>query len=770
VIFPFKLRLPVLAAFVLLLAGCASQAYLDGRDMLAAGQVEEGLKKLAQAVAESPDKREYRTYYLRQRELAVAQVIVEADAARAAHRWELAAMLYGRAQAIDPNSERARTGFAELATTKRLLAAAREAEELFGKGDLARAEARARAVLAENPKHAEATAVLRRVEEKRAVDSAPGGVNSPFSRPITLEFRDAPLRGVFETMAKVAGINFVFDKDVRQDLRVTIYVRNTSIEEVMRLILTTNQLERKLLNDSSVLIYPNVPGKVRDYQELMMRTFYLVNTDTKQAQTMIRSMIKTRDLFVDEKLNAIIVRDTPEAIRLIEKLIASIDLPEPEVMLEIEVMEIASSRIQEIGVRWPNQVQYGDLGIAATTTIVNGALTTTNTATSATPPNRIVVNPRPAGLAYSVLNPLAVANLRADVNASNLLANPRIRVRNNEKAKIHIGDKLPVFTTTSTANVGVSASVSYLDVGLKLDIEPKVFLDSEVAMKVGLEVSSVTKEVAGPSGSVAYQVGTRLTNTALRLKDGETQILAGLISDEDRSSGSRVPGLGDIPILGRLFGSQQDSRNKSEIVLLITPRVLRNVVPPQMTGAAYSAGTEAQAGAAPLRLTTAAPRAFALSSGGGNGNGGGAAAADPAPSAVAAPRPAEAEAPVQDAAPAGPQPPVGAMLLALGVNGEVRNGREIGISVSSPGGAVPRAVRVELVFEAAMLEPMGQSSDGPGRSVLNIPAGAPGATGRFRVTGPAGASGSVGIIGVRYVDGGNVDAILPVPLQVEVRR
>ena len=106
--------------------------------------------------------------------------------------------------------------------------------------------------------------------------------------------------------------------------------------------------------------------------------------------------------------------------------------------------------------------------------------------------------------------------------------------------------------------------------------EANVFpMTGEVAMKVGLEVSSVTKEVAGPAGSIAYQVGTRLTNTVLRLKDGETQILAGLISDEDRSSGSRVPGLGDIPILGRLFGSQQDTRNKSEIVLLITPRVLR---------------------------------------------------------------------------------------------------------------------------------------------------------------------------------------------------
>ena len=135
-----------------------------------------------------------------------------------------------------------------------------------------------------------------------------------------------------------------------------------------------------------------------------------------------------------------------------------------------------------------------------------------------------------------------------------MLANPRIRVKNREKAKIHIGDKLPVFTTTSTANVGVSASVTYLDVGLKLDVESNVTLDDEVSMKVALEVSSIVKEVTGPSNSLAYQVGTRSASTVLRLKNGETQVLAGLINDEERKSTSHIPGLGEIPIIGRAFG------------------------------------------------------------------------------------------------------------------------------------------------------------------------------------------------------------------------
>jgi general secretion pathway protein D len=749
--------------FFLAMSGCASQAYLEGRELITMGRFEEGLARVQEAVRAEPDKREYRTYLLRQRELALAQVFAEADAARAAGRREVAEAFFKRADAIDPGNVRARQGLEELAASRRLAASVREADELHRKGDVARAEAKARAVLAESPQHPEARALMRRIEEKRAADVAPGGVNSPFSRPITLEFRDAPVRAVFETMSRLAGINFVFDRDVRQDLRVTIFVRNTSIDEVMRLILSTNQLERKLLNEHSVLIYPNTPAKTREHAELALRTFYLTNIDTKQAQTMIRALAKTRDMYADEKLNAIIVRDTPDAIRLVEQLITSIDLPEPEVMLEIEVMEIASGRVQEIGIRWPNQVQYGQIGVTG----------------------QVSARPPFGAFTTSVANPVAVANLRADVSATNTLANPRIRVRNREKAKVHIGDKLPVFTTTSTANVGVSASVSYLDVGLKLDIEPQVYLDNEVAMKVALEVSTLAKEVAGPAGSIAYQVGTRLTNTVLRLKDGETQILAGLINDEDRSTGSRLPGLGDIPILGRLFGSQQDTRNKTEIVLLITPRVLRNLVPPQALSATLAAGTEAQVGVQPLRMTTAQPRSLALAPAGPPGPAAAAPAAGrPGVRPRAAPPGSEApagEAPTQDAGPAPPPPPpeVAAapppaggppLTLTLSVNGEMISGREIGVSVGASAGAAPRAMQVDLAFDASVLEPIGAASDGPGRVTLTVQPPAAGGVVRFRVIGAAGAGASVGVAGVRFNDGGSSDFLAPPPLALQVRQ
>ncbi|HET6786341.1 MAG TPA: type II and III secretion system protein, partial [Aquabacterium sp.] len=250
----------------------------------------------------------------------------------------------------------------------------------------------------------------------------------------------------------------------------------------------------------------------------------------------------------------------------------------PEVMLELEVMEVSSKRLNELGLSWPDTASYGLPGAA--------------TVLSST-----------SGLRWSTSNPLAVATLKGSTDATNLLANPKIRARNREKAKVLLGEKLPVFTTTSTANVGVSASVAYLDVGLKLELEPQVQLDNEVIIKVALEVSSITGKVAGPQGSLAYQVGTRQATTSLRLRDGETQVLAGLISDEDSKNAAGLPWIHDLPVLGRLFGKTTDTRNKTEVVLLVTPRIVRNLSQAQLPSAAMPSGTEAQPGAAPFTMS-----------------------------------------------------------------------------------------------------------------------------------------------------------------------
>ena len=599
------------------LAACATNPQVDeGKQMIAQGNLEEGLAKLEQASLADPLNTIARNAYVTQREAIVGVYLREGDTLRAMGDLDAAEASYRRAQKIAPGSASVQAALDALARDRRHLVVVREAEEALKRGDLATAEAKARAVLAENGSQRGARAVMRIVGERRAqAASAEPKVSLALAKPITLEFRDAPIRSVFEVIARSAGVNFVFDRDVRPDIRVTIFVRNTRLEDVIKLMLVTNQLERKVLNENSVLVYPNTPAKQKEYQELVTRSFYLANADAKQTAAMIRALVKTRDLYIDEKLNLVVMKDTADAVRLAEQLVATQDLNEPEVMLEVEVLEVASSLIREFGIRYPERINYGVLGAGLdTSTTTNTA--TTITSTQPTPPPFTTWSP--SNWTTFVANPVFILNLRQLDGTVNLLANPRIRVKNRDKAKIHIGEKVPVITTTSTANVGVSSSVSYLDTGLKLDVEPNVYLEDEVAIKMQLEVSNILEQL-NISGTIAYKLGTRNTATTLRLRDGETQVLAGLISDEDRRAANKIPYLGDLPITGRLFSNTTDQRNKTEIIMLLTPRVVRNLARPETVAAQFSSGTDANPGAPPLRLAATAPGALAIAPGVGAG-------------------------------------------------------------------------------------------------------------------------------------------------------
>jgi general secretion pathway protein D len=351
-----------------------------------------------------------------------------------------------------------------------------------------------------------------------------------------------------------------------------------------------------------------------------------------------------------------------------------------------------------------------------------------------------------------VVNPPVVVDLTATDADGKLLANPRIRVKNREKAKVHIGSRVPVVTTTSTANVGVSSSVSYLDVGLKLDVEPNIYLRDQVAIKVGLEVSNIIREV-NVNNTLAYEIGTRNTGTVLQLRDGETQILAGLINDEDRRTANKIPGLGDIPVLNRLFGTQRDTRTKTEIVLLITPRIVRAIsTTGQVTTSDLPVGTDAAIGAAPLRLSSAAPGSVSLPPGGGAG----ARPLVPLPESTL-PLPA----PV---APEGAGAAQATLLLAGPI--AARANSEIIVSLTlPPTGSVTRAT-AELAYDAAQFEPVGATASQPGRLPLRVDGSA---SVRLRVLGAAG-RGQVRVENAVGLDpsGAPAPVVAPAPLEITI--
>jgi general secretion pathway protein D len=592
----------------LALASCATQPYEEpsaqAQQLLAAGRFEEGLALLERAADSSPDNSRYRGDYYRARGLAVNQLLAQADNALYRDELDAAEALYRRVSRIDPGNERAAPGLDAVARERRAAPAVAAAEQAFDAGRLDEADARLRPVLTENPRQRAALALERRVAEQRArLATAPPSLDDAAQRKVSLEFHDVPLRSVFEIVSRAAGINFVFDRDIRPDARTTISVKNAAVGKVIDLLLVTNQLAKKIVDSHTILVYPDTPQKQRSYQELVVKSFYLANADVKRAQNLLKTILKTRDVYVDDQLGLLVMRDTPEAVRLAEKLIASQDLAAPEVVLEVEVLEVSRNKLQQIGIQWPSQITLTPAGAGA----AGGA------ATPGTLTLEEARNLSSKQVQVTVTNPFIALNLQQTDGQSNILANPRIRVKNHEKASIHIGDRVPVITTTAAASGGfVSQSISYLDVGLKLEVQPTISLDNDVSMKVGLEVSNIVREVTSSSGdTLAYQIGTRTANTVLQLKDGETEVLAGLISDEDRRTASRVPGVGDLPILGRLFSTRGDSATKTEIVLLITPHVVRGLERPDASTAEFRSGTEAEVGAGAIGGTAAPLRPVA---------------------------------------------------------------------------------------------------------------------------------------------------------------
>jgi general secretion pathway protein D len=572
---PLRLLSPITLACIILLGGCAAQiAYREGRELASSGNTSEALRKFEEAAKLDRSSAQYRIASIQTREALMSEAITTGERALQAERLDEARSAFQRALTFQENNSRALDGLAAIDAVSRHDKWLTSAQQALSKKDDKTAQMWARMVAAENPRNAKAQAILQGIAQDNDKPPPVNVLADAYRKPITIEFKDAPLKTVFEVISRSSGLNFLFDKDVRTEQKTSIFLKNSTIEAAVNLTLLTNQLEQRVLDANTVLIFPNTQAKQKDYQQLTVKAFYLVNAEAKNVATTLKTILKTRDVVVDDKLNMLIVRDSPDAIRLAEKLVALHDVAEPEVMLEVEILEVKRTRLLDLGVRWPDQLSLSPLGSALTVADLRR------------------LNQDNIG---ATIGATSINAKKIDTDA-NILANPRIRARNREKAKILIGERVPNITSTSTSTGFVAESVNYVDVGLKLDVEPTIYLDGEVAIKISLEVSNIISQLQTKAGSVAYQIGTRTAQTVLRLKDGENQVLAGLINDEDRRTANKVPGLGEVPIVGRLFGNQADDSSKTEIILSITPRILRNVVRPTATTMEFDSGTETSLG------------------------------------------------------------------------------------------------------------------------------------------------------------------------------
>lgn len=566
------------------LAGCtAQQHHLSGIYAMNKGEYPKAVSELQQAAELRPMDVEYQRDWLVNREAATNKLLARADSARMKGGLAEAGEAYRTILKYEPSNARALAGLGAIADGVRANEDVEQAKAAMKRGDSTEALRYASRALDRMPEQAEARKVKQQIERglSRELPDVPS-LGRVYKKPVNLDFRDASVKMVFDALSRTTGINFVFDRDVNLNQRTTVLLKQTRLEDAIDVLLTTNQLEKKVLNDTSVLIYPNTPAKLKEYQELLVKAFYLSNVDAKTAANLLKSVLKLKDVYIDEKYHMLVLRENAETIALAEKLIALQDLEEPEVMLEVEVLEVSRNRLLNLGVQVTSQFTVSPLGGGQTMKLSD--LLSLNR-------DKLGIN-----------TPSATINVQKTDGDANLLANPRLRVRDRDKAKILIGDKVPVVTTTTTPNGFLSENVQYLDVGLKLEVEPEIHLRDEVGLKLSLEVSSLVGSVKSSTGSQAYQIGTRTISSSLRLRDGETQVLAGLISDADRSDANRIPLLGDLPVLGRLFSSQKDDRQKTEIVMSITPHLIRNIQRKAPAAETFWSGTETSLRTRPVYL------------------------------------------------------------------------------------------------------------------------------------------------------------------------
>lgn len=572
--------LVLVALFALGAAGCASKPARVGDQFAREGNWDAAVMLYQEAAAKRPDDQRLRAKLDEARGRAAKAHFTRGEALLAQRAVGLAVEALKQAVTLDPNQDAYRQALSKALRSK-------EAEERYAAGaQLLKAEKLAEAMevlqkaLELDPGLSAAQKALDDATERQKLLEASGELNLTSTQPITLRFQNAKLKEVFDLLAKTSGVNFLFDRDIRDD-NITIFVKNTSFRDALNLVLTTNSLFMKRVGVDTLLILPKTQQKIDQYQDLLIRTFYLSNTRAKDMVNLLRTMLDTRRVFVNEELNTIVMRDTPDKIRLAEKIIEANDRQVAEVMFEVEVIEI--SRANSLKYGW-NLTSPG--GITAGINVSKTPSLNLGNVQDLTGADFILTLPA-----------VQVSMIKTDSDAKTL-ANPKIRVLDNKTAKVNIGDKVPIrlstttsapTSTTTSATQTTTTSTEFKDVGIKVEVKPSIRLNNDVTMDLKLDVTALGEF---DTRVEQYRFGTRSTDTTINVHDGETVVIGGLIRDDDRVSINKIPGLGDLPVLGKLFSTTEKTKGKSDIVLTITPRVIRGLSAPDSGVQSFWSGTE----------------------------------------------------------------------------------------------------------------------------------------------------------------------------------
>jgi general secretion pathway protein D len=528
--------------FALLLSGCASFAQYRRAQM--AEQEEDwdqAVLYYLDLVSREPEDLTYRSSLLRAK-MRASQMHFEAGKRfAAAQGFERALFEYRQAVELDPTNQYAATELEKVRQTR--LARQREAGEQQTIDEM-KAEARERL--------------------------QPPLLEPRSSEPISLEFpQPVSVKDIYRALGKAFGINVLFDPNLR-DTEIAIELTEVTAQDALEILMRAASHFYKVLDSHTILIAADTPQNRRAYEDLVIQTFFLSNAQVKDVMTMLRTLVDVKKLAPNEPLNAIAVRDSADRMAIAERLIAMNDKARAEVVVDVELLQVNSQKIRDIGM---SLSQYN-----ITQSLIPGL--DVDTATGGVQlgmQDLEYLNQSHWSLTIpSFLYTFVKTNADAQV-----LARPQLRISEGEKAALHIGDKVPIPTTTfNTANtVGSNivpvTSFQYTDIGIKINIEPRVHHNLEVSLKLRVEISNLSGSVAGSGGQEQPIIGTRTIETVIRLQDGETNFLAGLLRTDEAAGEQGIPGLSEIPVIGRLFTRNNRQTQRTDVILTMTPHIIR---------------------------------------------------------------------------------------------------------------------------------------------------------------------------------------------------
>jgi general secretion pathway protein D len=419
------------------------------------------------------------------------------------------------------------------------------------------------------------------------------------AEPLGLVFRDASLREAYLALARAVGVNVVFDPDFR-DRSVSIDLEDVPFEQALGALDSAGQTFHRVTDSRIITVIPDTQAKRREYEQQVIKTLFLSNADVKETIDLLRVVLGARRVAPLPGANALTINDTPENIAAAERIVEIVDKRRAEVVVEVEILEVKRNRLKEYGIYLTSGLDaQGVEGIASGVFPDPDADFTLDD------------NPYSASNLVVTALPGAVVRLLQSDSSTRLLANPQLRISEGQTAEARFGDQVPVpvtvFSAIATGGIAQQpiTSFEYKNVGVNIDITPRVHHDGDVTLELKLDISAV-----GPAGYQGLPTfNNRQVTSTIRLADGETNLLAGLILDSERQGLTGIPGVADIPFIGRLFARNQEEAAQTDIVMTLTPHVLRRPAITEEDLRSFLVGGEAapQLFEVPPRPATPAP-------------------------------------------------------------------------------------------------------------------------------------------------------------------